>query len=228
MPLYEVVVEQRYQGQQIINRFNYVGSGTVVVVTGSFALASALGFISAAGVYPSGTLLALWRAMVNPATLFIQAVVNNVYDPTDFYQTPFLSGTAGTSNTGDAEPPFVAFSFRSNQLRRDIRRGQKRFVGAGETVVADFGQVQLTYMPTLQALATEMSATQTYTDEGSNRDFIPAVVSKQKYTPAGSTQSAYRYYPTEIEQMAHIAQGVTWEAGAWVTTQNSRKQGRGS
>jgi hypothetical protein len=51
MPLYEVVLEQRYYNQQVVNRWNYVGSGTPASVTGSFALLSALGFISTTNLF---------------------------------------------------------------------------------------------------------------------------------------------------------------------------------
>jgi len=64
MALYEVVVEQSYAGQQCINRFNYVSSGTPSGVTGSFGLIAALGLLLEGEPvgFPADMFGALWNA----------------------------------------------------------------------------------------------------------------------------------------------------------------------
>lgn len=228
MGLYEVVVEQRYLEQECISRFNYLSTGTPAAVTGSLALCDALGFLASAGNYPSPSFFEDMRGVQTVAVNYVQVVVLNVYDPTDFYATPFEPNTNGLNTGAGYQPTFMAYGFRTNQTRRDIRRGQKRLVGVNEQYIGDGGGLLPQQQLANDQFAVSMTATQSYNDEGNTLTFAPVVVSKQKYTPVGSTSEAYRYYPTLAEQLNHLAQSITWTAENIVTTQNSRKRGRGS
>lgn len=232
MPLMEVVLQQQYQNQEIINRWNYMASGTPATVTLSFALTSALGAIAVAGVYDAAKLMRKIADIQVSAVSFILLTVRSVYSTTDFYSLPFIEPLVGQAAQGDAVSPIVAYGFRTNRVRSDIRRATKRFVGVGETAMAAGGTITGAFLTTqLAALATAMGASLTYVDEGNTLTFAPVVVGKEKYNPNPSDptapQVAYRYYATEALQGAHIAQGIVWDPYTQVRSQVSRQFGHG-
>lgn len=231
MPIMEVVLQQTYQAQNIINRWNYVASGTPAAVSLSFALTSAIGAIPDAGVYPTDGLMKKLAAIQSANVSFTVVTVKNVYSQTDFYSTPFTTPLTGAHVGSEDMPPFVAFGFRTNRVRQDIHRATKRFVGVFEADNVG-GAVQSPIVPGLEAVSTAMSAVLTYDDEGNTLTFAPCVVSKEKYDPNPEDPTrnhvAYRYYATEAVQMNHLAQGIVWQHYATLRSQTSRQFGRGS
>jgi len=228
MPLYEVVLEQRYANQQSINRWNYLGSGTPAAVVPSFALLSALGFLGLATTLTDGTVGGELQTLQNQGVVFVQATCRAIYIDDDFYANPFLANTVGATNTFETGlSPLVAYGFRSNRVKQSIGRGYKRFIGADETRQDSGGALNAGANAQALLLATAMSDVLTYDDEGNTITFVPIVVQKQEYTtPSGKL--AYRYYSTEATQESHIAAGVLWEAYPEVRSQVSRQYGRGS
>lgn len=235
MPLFEVVVEGRYKDQQIINRWNYLSSGTPAAVSLSFALAWAFGAIWDTTAVPPGyapnSVFPWLRGAVHTSFTFIQATTLDVYSPTDFYQVPLLTNNAGQTG-GEGGSPALAYKLRTNVVRRDIRRGQKAIRGVSETMIGDGGIITGTFAPQLNGLAAAMSDVLEYNDEGNTITFTPVVVGKQRYNPAtglpDADGSAYRYYPTFAEQADHLAQGVVWGYVDNVRTQRSSQYGNGS
>jgi len=227
MALMEVVLQSSYAGQEIINRWNYVASGTPATVSLSFALASAFGAIPSVGVYPSDTILEKIAALSVSEMKFEVLTILNVYDLTDFYSTPFVPDYVGSS-TGTGEQPNAAVGFRSNRVTRAIRRGTKRFVGISESVVGALGVLEGAYQDSMHAVSAASGATLEYDDEGNTLSFSPAIVSKEKYeSNPDPLRYAYRYYGTLSAQMAHVAQGIAWENYPTVRSQNSRQYGKG-
>jgi len=229
--LYEVALTQTYFGVETVNRWNYSMTGTPAVVTGSFALANALGAIETAGVYDANKLMKKIAAIQTDDVVFQQLTVLNVYDPLDFYQVPFIVTLAGVF-TDDGLPPFNAVGFRTTVVRRDIARGTKRFVGVTEPYVASGGTITSQLLTNAVALGVEMTDAQTYTDEGNSLTFNPVIAGKQRYDPdtglPSSTGRAYRYYPDEEDQLAMLAQGFTWQLYPTIRSQTSRQYGRGT
>lgn len=228
--LYEVVLTQSYYNQRIINRWNYLFSGTPGVSLPSFILARGLGALATAGIYPVDKLLRIIAAGQVPAVTFQQLTVLNVYDPVDFYQVPFVEPLTGdAASPGQGSSPAIAVGFRTNQIRRDVARGTKRLVGIGESYIGDGGTVQAT-TGAFYNIAIAMSANVVESDEGTSLTFIPCVAGKQRYNPETGLPdpdgTAYRYFP-EADQFDHIASGVTWQAYDTVRTQTSRQYGRG-
>ena len=228
MPLYEVVLEQRYNGQQCVNRWNYLGSGTPAAVTGSFGLLSAMGFLAVSTTFVTTTVAGKIQLMQNPQVTFVQATARAVYIDADFYGNGFLANTIGVNPAGgNPLSSFGAFGFRTNRVMQSIGRGYKRFVGVSEAMINDYSAFTTTEVANMELTAELMGDTLTYDDEGNTLTFVPCVAQKEKYTtPSG--RDAYRYYSTELLQAPHIAQGVQWEIYDSMTTQNSRKVGRGS
>jgi len=228
MPLYEVVLEQRYFNQQVINRWNYVGSGTPAAVSPSFALLDALGFIGLSTTLVSGTVGAGIQGIQNGAVTFIQATARAIYIDEDFYGNPFLANTTGgVGGLGDPMSPVAAFGFRSNRVKQSIGRGYKRFVGMSEGDLDSGGILAAGAVTRANNLKTAMNATLTYDDEGNTLTFTPAIAQKLEYTtPSG--KKAYKYYPDEAAQAPHLAVGINWELYTQQRTQNTRQYGRGS
>lgn len=228
MPLYEVVLEQRYFNQQTINRWNYMLTGTPAAVTGSFGLLSIMGFLAASTTLLEGTIAGELQQLQNQAVVFVQATARAVFIDDDFYGNAFLANTIGGGEaSASALSPTVAFGFRSSRVKQSIRRGYKRFVGVGEQQVANGGSFIGGGAAQMEEVAEAMSETLVYDDEGTSLTYTPCIVQKEKYTtPSG--KDAYRYYATEVAQSAHLAQGIDWEIYDFSRTQGTRQYGRGS
>lgn len=234
MAILEMVLTSTYFNQLCINRWNYVSGGTPAAVLPTFALASAIGAVYDEGhvppEYPPNTLMWLIARMSSNQVHFQQVTVLNVYDPTDFYQTPFVPAYNGAAD-GEGLSPAVAYGFRTNQVRRDIARATKRFVGATEDRVTPGGVLAAGSAAIWDDLAVMMSDVLEYDDEGNTLTFAPAVCSKLAYDvpqpPPKLPTRAYKYYPTLTEQLAHTATGITWEKYSTVRTQTSRQYGKG-
>jgi len=228
MPVMEIKIDRRYNGQQCISKYNYVASGTPASVTFSFALASIFGVISGGGSYAVDTPFGSLKAFQNTDVTYLEALARDLYSVTDFYTTPFLAGTHGDlSNASGSMSPFDAVGLRTNRVRSDIRRGFKRYEGLVEGSVGTFGVLDSTYKTAVQGHADYLSDTLTYDDEGNTLTFVPCVIQLKKNT-TDPDRGPYIEWPTEAEQLAHLASGVVWSVMDNATTQNSRKVGRGS
>lgn len=228
MPLMEVILEQRYLNQQVINRWNYLASGTPASVTFAFALVSAMGAIPAAGVYPAGGMMNHIRGLQDSGVTFELISARDVYSNVDFYSTTFvpaLTGSKAEAGIGVA----AAFGFRTNRTRLDIRRGTKRFVGVTAPQIGTDGQYVAATVTQMGIVAADMSATLTYDDEGNTLEFQPVVVGREKYIPDPEKPDrvAYRYYPTFAQQDDHLMTSITWDIYTSVRTQVSRQIGHG-
>jgi len=227
MSIYEVILQTDFRGVEVVNRFNYVGAGTPAVVSGSFALASAIGAVSGASNYPLGTLLRAIAGLMHTSAKFTLLTVNNVYNPDDFYSAPFVPDFPGVM-TGESLSPVMAVGFYSNRVTRNIRRATKRFTGISEGYVVDGGFLNTAGLTASATVATAMGAILQYNDEGNTLSFSPAVVSKEKYQSNTSpVRWAYKYYPTLDEQMTHVAQGIRWDVYPQLRSQASRQYGHG-
>lgn len=223
MAVYEVTLAQTFAGVVTINRWNYVSAGTPTIATGSFLLAGAFGWTSTTTL-GSGTVLGQLQQTQANAVLFNNLVVKNLYSVSDFYEVPFAPNTRGVLNK-EALPPFAGYGFRTNRVRSDVSRGTKRFVGAIEDR-QEAGYINTTGLTELGVLAALMSDTLTVADGSTSITFTPAVCGKEKYlTEKGTT--AYRYYLTEAEQLAHTAENVIWQEYNTIRSQTSRQFGRG-
>jgi len=228
MALYEVVLNLQYLEQQFVNRWNYTSQGTPVGVTGSFALIRALGFYAEGDPpeFPDGTLGIAIQALLNEQTIFVQAIAKNVYDPLDFYDSPFVPDVVG-GIAGTGLSPVNAIGITSTRVRTDIRRGQKRFGGVPSGFVVNGGQLSAGALTAATTVADLMGTSPEYTDGGNALTFVPSIVSKERVVDEEGKVS-YLYYPTLSEQLAHTAQGIQWDAKTTIRTQGSRQYGRGN
>lgn len=226
MPVMELTVEGSYYEQKFVNRWNYVGSGTPSAVTFSFALLSALGFTS----FPVDPALGVdffsrYRQVVNDQVKFSLATARDIHSDTDFWSIS-IAGTNGLQ-AGDPSATFLSFGFRTNQVKKSVRPGQKRLVGVTDEDMESGGAFAAGATGRMDNFAIEMSEVQNYDDSGQVLTFKPAVCAKMQYdTPSGG--KAYKYYPSEAEQLAHTAESVVWKKKGNVRSQVSRQRGRGA
>lgn len=235
MPLIEAVLVQTYAGQQCINRFTYLATGTPAAVSFSFALLSAMGgifdLVAVPPAYPAGTLIKTLAALQDGDVQFNTLSAKNLYSVTDFYENPFVP-TLNGAIVGEGASPALAFGFRSNRVRTDVARGMKRFVGVPESFMGQGGTMPTGAGGNIDTLRIKLTEVLSYDDSGNTLTFTPSVLGKEKYEvevggiPTG--RFAYRYFPTEAEQLDHTAVGVAWQAYDTVRTQVSRQYGRGS
>lgn len=234
MAIFEVVLAGRLFEQQTVSRWNYVSSGTPAAVSLSFALASALGAIFDTTAippnYPEGTMLWEISQLCSADWVWEQITVLDVFSAVDFYQTPFVQPFGGAQALS-ASSPYIAFGFRTNQVRRDVARGTKRLAGVPEEYMAIGGAITGAAVAQMLVVAEAMSDTLTYDDEGNVLSFAPAICGKQRYDPEtglpSPTGTAYRYYADAAAQLAHTALSVTWQGYPQVRSQVSRQYGHG-
>lgn len=227
MVLMEAALRTELFGQECINRWNYVGSGTPAAVSMSFALANAMGLVRGlvSPFYPADGFMTRLSPLLGTDLIFRELIVKDIYSVTDFYTTPYVNGEVGTGgSTGSS--PINAFGFRTNRVRSDIARGTKRLPGVTNEAVADGGTFVGGVTTLMNDVALLFGETLTYDDDGNTITFTPCVVSKEEYTtPSG--KKAYRYYSTLSAQMAKVAQGIAWEPYTQVRGQASRQYGKG-
>ena len=228
MPVMSLKLDRRYNGQQCISEYHYVASGVPAAVTLSYALAFAFGVIDVAGSYDAAKPFGSLKAFQNTDVTYVEAIVKDLYSVTDFFTTPFLTGTHGdASNSSGSMSPYEAVALRTNRIRSDIRRGQKRYEGLTEGAVTAFGGLDSAFATAVAGHAALLSDTLTYTDEGNSLTFTPCVISLKKIEHEDAP-TEYVKWPTEAEQLEHLASGVVWSLVDHTTTQNTRKVGRGS
>lgn len=229
MPLYEITLEQQFAGQQIINRWNYQSDSIPDGISGAFKALVGMGFTPDTDIvaFGAGTVAADLQAIQSVGATFVQAIARRLYSDTDFYTYAFPPGTVGAAG-GDALSPTAAYGLTSDRTRADIRRAQKRFTGVAESASNSLGLISEAALALLQTLGDTMADINVVPAGGGAITFTPYVFGRQKYTPVGSTKPAYRYYPTEADQLLHIAKITAWQAKNTTRTQTSRQYGRGS
>lgn len=231
---YEVTIMGTLVGQQIINRLTFVSNIDDVGSTSANALLQALGYDPTDPTTPNtSTVLA---ALLNAQTTAYQMdeiSVRNLYSVTDFITQPVTGANwAGkiTLASGDRLMSFVASRIRTNRVRTDIRRGTLALTGGTEEQAEGSDVWNTEYMAWLTNLCTNLNAPPEYTGGGTTTLFRPSVLGKERYEVPGSSpvRYAYRYYATEEEQAQHAAIGVTWSPVNDISSQVSRKIGRGA
>lgn len=228
MSLYEVVLQQSYANQQCVNKWNFISSEIPAGVSGAFKALVAMGFAPDTGVTAFGadTIAGKLQGVQNNATIFVQAIAKNIYDPTDYYTYAFPTATYGTYINGQPLSPVCAYSFATNRSRADIHRGQKRFVGVNEGAVGDVGAILSTVMTMLQALGDTMADISLAPSDGSAITYTPYVFGTEEYT-APSGKPAYKYFATAAAQTAKSMRITQWTPKDTMRTQVSRQYGHG-
>lgn len=229
MPLYEVILEQSYANQQVINKFTYQTDAVPEGQLGALLVLAGMGLApyNSIPVFDDGS-LASYLALAQVAPLaYVQAIAKNPYSVTDFYTYAFPADTHG-QNGGQGLSPINAAGFTSDRTRADIRRAQKRFAGVSEDDVDALGVINADGRTVWEAVGNQLDNIIVLPLVGGGTFTItPYVFGTTPYTtPSGKT--AYHLYPTEAEQLAHIAKINQFSLKPDVRSQVSRQYGRGS
>lgn len=229
MPLYEATLEQRYFGQQCINRWNFQSPTPPSGSSGAFLCAVAMGAVAGdtAPAFDPGLILGKLQQLQVIQAVYVQLVIKMLYSVTDFYTYAFPSGTTGAGG-GEGLSPVMALGYTSDRTRADIRRSQKRFTGLAESVVDAGGTLTSAFATSAQVLGTIMGNPSVALVDGVATIFSPVVLGREKYHPPGKTTWAYRYWPTEAEQLTHVAPINDFTVKQSARSQTSRQYGRGS
>jgi hypothetical protein len=229
MSYFLAVLRSTYLSQICNVGFTYRTASTPVANNGSPTLLKAMG-LNSDGTIVADSILALIQNFVNPSFVFQDLTIKDIHSELDFFEGQFAADTAG-DNTGATAPSFAAYSFRTNRGRGDIRRGFKRFAGVTEDSTTGNAVTDMATQTALQNAATAFSQTLTGATPDTTLSFTPVVLGRQQYNKdtgeASTTSGIYRFYPTAALQDAHYYAITAWNASLVVTTQNSRKQGRG-
>lgn len=230
--LLELVLSAQFAGQEIINRWNYLGTGTAGEGNAALALIQAFGCIPDGGVYPAGLPFRDMLNLQHTGLVYQFASARDVYSATNFAEVPFVPPAAGLNASGESASPFIAFGFRTNRTVFNISRGTKRLAGVGEGSMNTGGLVTDDAQAQMLLIAEAWTANLTQTLGGSDYTFAPVIVSKMKYLPPDRTVfnpagKAYTYWQTYEIQSEHLALTPTWEIYNHVRSQTSRQYGKG-
>lgn len=225
--LFELTLTQSILGRPVVNRFNFVGPAAASGLGGAAGLLSATGANAvASNAFPSGSLLRNISDVQTHQIVFQQAICISVYDPTDFATVQWAQTVTGQIGLALLSP-VAAWGFRTNQVRRDIRRGHKRFGGVPSDGAPDGADINSSYTALLSTLAASLTANITSLLTGDTASYAPVIVKKTKYavpnTPTSDPDFAYHYDPVESVQMGKLAYGCNWGSYAVLRNQVSRQ-----
>lgn len=157
-------------------------------------------------------------------TTFYGVSVRNLYYPTVFHELGGVTPVTGI-HEGNKAPTFLCVSFKSNKPAYGQRPARKRFGGLTEDLLnGDYITGGAGYPDMLDNFAVALGDFIQTGGTPATYQFEPVVVKRVKYVTADD-KVAYRY-PQSAEE-ADIFQAVIWSWDEKVTTQNTRKLGRG-
>lgn len=217
MSFYHLTLVGLNQSQQIINTFDYIT--TSLLPSSEEAAELNAEFLANVMDNIKNVLHANWSAT--------QLYTIAPYSPDVFAQILFTPGSQVGQRAGDQMPRFVSWGFVCSRLRRDIRNGYKRFGPISESDQAG-GVPTGTMTPILNTLATELEQVLTLEYVAGSSAATPAIIKRIKYFPCGD--------PEECQPAYRLPQGLDplefYEASNYsfkeITTQNTRKTGRGA
>jgi hypothetical protein len=228
LAIYVVTLRETYAAQECINRFSFVSTVEPSGITGSLAILQLLGATGiVAGAFPDDTLLKVIQDIQHAEVQFNEIEARNLYDVSDFYTLPFVGDVHGGTASGNGMSPVLAYGFRSNRVRTDIRRGTKRLVGVNDNFVGAGGVLQAGAFTPMQNIADALTAVLNPDNTDSKGTYTPSVLHYHMYT-SPPARKAYRPFDTEGAQLANVAIGVTWDWIDTVRSQVSRQYGHGS
>lgn len=220
------------QGQLNVLGLDYVTADDLPANGALVEIAKALGFADASGslvtvgvtntVY--GTLQGVQGDFVTYTTLQGSAP----YSPAALYDESFPTGSTGLREGPGVNPAnvFMAVSIRSNRIKRDVRRGYKRIGGLFVSDIGPNSTLASVSVTEFQELAAQFSRNLPITVAGTPSTAVPVVLKTFPVQVDGKT--VYRLDPDEEAERQASAVGIDYELQENLTTQSSRKKGRGA
>lgn len=231
---FEVTIIGSKSAQQIINRLNFTSSNEDPLTSTSLGLLQAMGFDPLDPSAPvAGKMLDTFLAAQTANYEIQEITVRNLFSVFDFITQPVTGiGWQGqiVVGAGDGLQTFVAAKLRTNRIRTDVRRGTLSITGGTEEQTEGLDLWTSAYLGLLTDLAAAINTGVIFTSGASSTTFQPSVFGKERYEVPDSdpVRYAYRYYKVLADFQAHAAVGVTWSPVERVSSQVSRKIGRGA
>lgn len=206
LDLMRVTLYGSYLGQETLNVFFYSKDSD------SSGTGAANDAESIAEAFNARVVTAL-LPLINAAAIYTGVKVEGVYGNTDFGEISFAPRT-GTF-AGEPMPSFVAHAFRLTRPSNTIRHGQKRFAGVAET--QSNGNTQNIAVNIINAVTDALTAPLDGTEpagypDGPGTGYVPVLAS---------------FILQGQERLEPFFMRFTTAAYRGVTTQNTRKPGRG-
>lgn len=194
----QILFEQELLGQVIRNVFGYVVSVADPAAT--------MEDVADRMIIEIGDVQLTFQ---NNAVNAVLCTAKNLDNPDEFQEVAWV-GSGGHASDGPVLPSYVAAGFKLLRGDVDTRNGSKRVAGIGEDVVSNndwdgsVGPAVLTYV---DALAATIFITP------STMEIMPVIIGRDPITGQPDT--------------GRIAPVIEAQANPQITTQNSRKAGRG-
>ncbi|MDE8535455.1 hypothetical protein PZC41_14195 [Staphylococcus aureus] len=214
--LYELIFEQRFLGQQVLNVFHYEQAATIQPLGGSV----------------EDVLLAEFEEQKIPAftavhstdVSYVSLRCRSLFDASKS-AVKLLTGGGGLSSQIDQVlPAFATMSFTLNPAEPIVRKGAKRVAGVLESVQADGILTDASYLVVLNALAEAFETPITGGLIIQDPVWYPVLVKRIKEGVPG--EEVYRLPANSQEaQFTRIKEAVLQ---LLISTQNSRKVGIGA
>lgn len=233
-----VRVQGELYGQQVLHTWSLLAAADVSTGLNNFCRGAlnSLGLVASGGAtattFPAGTVYEAIQELTCSNFTFSNYYAFTPYD-VGLFDAPAAAGTVGTG-VGISAPPFEAVGFKGNRLRRDIRRFFKRIGGIPDGDIDADGTISGLTLTNAQALAALLPGTKVGTSGANTFDFTIITEKLQKVVDPETERVKYQDWQTEAgepdEATALLNQtGFTAvEVQPFVTTQNSRKRGRGA
>jgi hypothetical protein len=212
--LWEVTVTAVLRQQQITNVFFYIRNSVTVPNAGSPAdiLTEEYG----------GTLIPLLKTRTSNQIDYRTLKVREVVGGFAFAETTFPENNVGAIS-GDCLPTFVAIQWFSPRTIGNIRAGYKRFAGVPESDTGN-GIIITSLIDDWQAIATAFSQNIDIVESSVTVGYLQPVIVKRIKEVDEDDKVSYRL-PETLAELAYA--DANWSAREELTTQNSRKIGRG-
>lgn len=233
--IYKVTILGRLASQLVVNGLTFISDVDEPTATNAYGLLQAMGFNPADVTEPvPGKLFDAILAASTVSYNIEEIQVRNLYSVIDFITQP-VAGVGWSGQialpTGDRLPTFVASKIKTNRVRTDIRAGSLALTGGTEEQTEGADKWNSAYQALLTDVCAALNAPPSQTVGVTTVNFRPSVLQKEEYVvnPGDEKErTAYRYWATEDEQLQHAAVGVAWGVSDDVTSQVTRKIGRGA
>jgi hypothetical protein len=152
----------------------------------------------------------------------------NLFNVAVIGASELISPVLGTNGTEPA-PPEQAYGWSTPSLRRGMNSGQRRMPGCVTELVGNLGILTAPAVTVLNNQGADMGADMVLSFGSTIEDFtIRPVIVKRVREGEGTDEDPYTYRLPRTAGEAISYRANNWRTKPYVTTQNSRKYGRGA
>lgn len=226
--LMEIILQGVTPTGMYLNKFNVYNNSLSGTTIASLPILETLGYDpSAPTAVKVGSILEAFQLMTPSTFEWTQFYARDIYNVNDFAQINVSGAGWQGKRAGTAEYSAFVAKLKSTRTRQDIKAGFKALppILTNDTGTGT-GALTSTVINMMTTICTRMDdGLDVYIGVGFNF-FGWTIAQKEKYeTESGKT--AYRYFPTLEAQAERLATPVKWVPIERVSTQNSRKFGKG-